>query len=184
MLITFYQGIIILLSKMDLNILKLHEKYLKTWEFPIILTINFTREDYNKMSKLKLSFEIWPNMPWGRLDNCGPAWNSWGDKSLDWCINKIGEYGYEGFDVVYPKIQEIQPSDYDDQVSKMKKAADKHGLAFSSIACHTTFVSPRFFDRENGIAKFKRAVDAAHDMGAETVVTLVGDGYYDPPLYN
>lgn len=136
------------------------------------------------MSKLKMSFEIWPNMPWGRLDNCGPAWNSWGDKSLDWCVNRIGEYGYEGFDVVYPKIQEIQPIDYEDQVIKIKNKAEKHGLEFSSIACHTTFVSPRYFDRENGIEKFKRAVDAAHDMGAQTVVTLVGDGYYDPPLYN
>lgn len=135
-------------------------------------------------NKLKLSFEVWPNMPWGRLDNCGPAWNSWGDKSLDWCINRIGEYGYEGFDVVFPKIQEIQPSDYEDQVTKIKQASSKYNLAFASIACHTTFVSPRYFDRENGIAKFKKAIDAATDMGAETVVTLLGDGYYDPPLYN
>lgn len=136
------------------------------------------------MTNLKLSFEIWPNMPWGRLDNCGPAWNSWGDKPLDWCIDKIGEYGYEGFDVVYPKIQEIRPSEYEDQVKKIKKAASKYNLAFSSIACHTTFVSPRYFDRENGINKFKKAIDDAQKMGAETVVTLVGDGYYDPPLYN
>lgn len=136
------------------------------------------------MTNLKLSFEIWPNMPWGRLDNCGPAWNSWGDKPLDWCIDKIGEYGYEGFDVVYPKIQEIRPSDYEDQVKKIKKTASKYNLAFSSIACHTTFVSPRYFDRENGINKFKKAIDDAQKMGAETVVTLVGDGYYDPPLYN
>src|SRR5699024_657880 len=63
-------------------------------------------------------------------------------------------------------------------------AANNHNLAFASIACHTTFVSPRYFDRDNGIAKFKKAIDAASDLGAETVVTLLGDGYYDPPLYN
>lgn len=136
------------------------------------------------MSRLKLSFEVWPNMPWGRLDNCGPAFNTWGDKPLDWCVEKIGEYGYEGFDVVYPKIMEIQPSDKEDQIQKVKSAMSKHNLAFASIACHTTFVSPRYFDRDNGIAKFKSAIDDAAKMGAETVVTLVGDGYYDPPLYN
>ncbi|MBB6729614.1 sugar phosphate isomerase/epimerase family protein [Cohnella zeiphila] len=133
---------------------------------------------------LKMSFEIWPNMPWGRLEICGPAWNSWGDKPLDWCVRQIAGYGYEGFDVIFPKIMELRPHEYDDAVVKVKKAMDETGLAFSSIGCHTTFVSPRYFDRENGIAKFKRAIDSAADMGAETVVTLVGDGYYDPPLYN
>lgn len=136
------------------------------------------------MSHLKLSFEIWPNMPWGRLEICGPAWNSWGDKPLDWCVERIADYGYEGFDVVFPKIMELRPHEYQEQVQKVRKAMEKHGIAFASIGAHTTFVSPRYFDRENGIAKFKRAIDAAADMGAETVVTLVGDGYYDPPLYN
>ncbi|GAB7388957.1 sugar phosphate isomerase/epimerase [Bacillaceae bacterium] len=136
------------------------------------------------MSYLKLSFEIWPNMPWGRLEICGPAWNSWGDKPLDWCVERIADYGYEGFDVVFPKIMELRPHEYQEQVQKVRKVMDKRGIAFASIGAHTTFVSPRYFDRENGIAKFKRAIDAAADMGAETVVTLVGDGYYDPPLYN
>jgi len=136
------------------------------------------------MSHLKLSFEIWPNMPWGRLEICGPAWNSWGDKPLDWCVERIADYGYEGFDVVFPKIMELRPHEYQEQVQKVRKVMEKRGIAFASIGAHTTFVSPRYFDRENGIAKFKRAIDAAADMGAETVVTLVGDGYYDPPLYN
>jgi L-ribulose-5-phosphate 3-epimerase len=135
-------------------------------------------------SHLKLSFEIWPNMPWGRLEICGPASNSWGDKPLDWCINQIAKYGYEGFDVIFSKIMELRPNEYDETVQKVRKAMENTGLAFSSIGAHTTFVSPRYFDRDNGIAKFKRAIDAASDMGAENVVTLVGDGYYDPPLYN
>jgi L-ribulose-5-phosphate 3-epimerase len=135
------------------------------------------------MSHLKLSFEIWPNMPWGRLEIAGPAWNSWGDKPLEWCVERIASYGYEGFDVVYPKIQEWRPHEYSEGVKKVKQASEKHGLAFASIGCHTTFVTPRHFDRTAGIEKFKRAVDAAADMGCESVVTLIGDGYYDPPLY-
>ncbi|SDJ26337.1 sugar phosphate isomerase/epimerase family protein [Salimicrobium halophilum] len=135
-------------------------------------------------SHLKLSFEIWPNMPWGRLEIAGPASNSWGDKSIDWCINRIADYGYEGFDVVYPKIMELRPHEYEEEVKRIRSTMTKRNIAFPSIACHTTFVTPRHFDRDNGIAKFKKAIDAAADMGAETVVTLVGDGYYDPPLYN
>lgn len=133
---------------------------------------------------MKMSFEIWPNMPWGRLDNCGPAWNSWGDKPLDWCIRRIASYGYDGFDVVYPKLEEIRPENHDEEVAKIKKAMEETGLVFSSIGCHTTFVSYRWFDRERGIARFKKAIDWAQELNCDDVTTLVGDGYYDPPLYN
>ena len=30
------------------------------------------------MGNLKLSMEVWANMPWGRLEICGCAVNSWG----------------------------------------------------------------------------------------------------------
>lgn len=133
---------------------------------------------------MKMSFEIWPNMPWGRLDNCGPAWNSWGDKPLDWCIRQIASYGYDGFDVVYPKLEEIHPENHDEEVAKIKKAMKETGLVFSSIGCHTTFVSYRWFDRERGIARFKKAIDWAEELNCDDVTTLIGDGYYDPPLYN
>ena len=55
---------------------------------------------------MKLTFEVWPNMPWGRLEAAGPAWNSWGDKPLVWCAERIAESGYDGIDVIYPKILE------------------------------------------------------------------------------
>ena len=133
---------------------------------------------------MKMSFELWPNMPWGRLDICGPAWNSWGDKPLDWCIRQIASYGYNGFDVIYPKLEEIHPEDHEKEVEKIKKAMKETGLAFSSIGCHTTFVSYRWFDRERGIARFKKAIDWAEELHCDDVTTLIGDGYYDPPLYN
>lgn len=141
-------------------------------------------KNYTPVDHLKLSMEIWPNMPWGRLEICGPAWNSWGDKPLAWCIERSAELGYEGFDVLFPKLQEIRPHEYDEQRAAIVKAMDSTGLAFASIGCHTSFVTPRYFDRDAGIAKFKRAIDVAADLGAEVVTTLIGDGYYDPPLYN
>jgi L-ribulose-5-phosphate 3-epimerase len=51
---------------------------------------------------VKLTFEVWPNMPWGRLEAAGPAWNSWGDKPLVWCAERIAENGYDGIDVIVP----------------------------------------------------------------------------------
>lgn len=135
------------------------------------------------MSHLKLSMEIWPNMPWGRLELCGPAWNSWGDTPLHELIYKIRDFGYEGFDVLYPKIQGIPKDEYENEVALIRKAMQETGLTFASIGCHTTFVSPRQFDRESGVAKFKAAIDAAVDMDCKIVTTLVGDGFYDPPLY-
>lgn len=128
---------------------------------------------------MKLTFEVWPNMPWGRLEAAGPAWNSWGDKPLAWCAEKIAEAGYDGIDVIYPKILE---EDYPALVEEFPAKLDELGLDFGYIGCHSTFVSPRHFDRTRGIATFKQAVDAAADLGAKSVCTLLGDGYYDPPL--
>lgn len=39
---------------------------------------------------------------------------------------------------MYPKIQEIRPHEYADEVRKIRKAMDETGLVFSSIGCHTT----------------------------------------------
>jgi len=136
------------------------------------------------MSKCKMSFEIWPNMPWGRLDNCGPAWNSWGDKPIDECIRKLKGYGYDGFDLIFGKLEEIHPEDHDAEVARIRKAMQETGLGFASIGCHTTLVSYRWFDVERGVARFKKAIDWAAELNCKDVTTLVGDGYYDPPLYN
>jgi len=133
---------------------------------------------------MKLSFEVWPNMPWGNNPICGPAWNSWGDKPLDWCIRQIKKYGYEGFDVIFSKLEEIRPADRADQVKAIKDAMNETGLAFSSIGCHTTLVSYRWFDVEAGVQRFKNAIDWAAETGCDNVTTLPGIGYYDPPLYN
>ena len=131
---------------------------------------------------MKLTFEVWPNMPWGRLEAAGPAWNSWGDKPLTWCAERVAEYGYDGIDVIFGKIQEIPDDEYPAFAEEFPAKLRDLDLDFGYIGAHSTFVSPRHFDREAGIATFKKAVDAAADLGAKSVCTLLGDGYYDPPL--
>jgi sugar phosphate isomerase/epimerase len=124
---------------------------------------------------VKISFEVWPNMPWGRLEASGPAWNSWGDKPAVWCVEQTAKYGYDGVDFLFAKL-------YGEDLPDVKAAAAQAGIDIGYVAHHTTFVSPREFDRERGIESFKKALDAAAVLGAKSVCTLIGDGFYDPPL--
>lgn len=131
---------------------------------------------------MKLNLEVWPNMPWGRLEAAGPAWNSWGDKPVSWCAERTAEYGYDGIDFIFAKLLDVPANQYDQQLKDLRATADRVGIDIGYLGCHTTFVSPREFDRERGIETFKKALDAAAVLGCTSVVTLIGDGYYDPPL--
>jgi L-ribulose-5-phosphate 3-epimerase len=131
---------------------------------------------------VKLSFEVWPNMPWGRLEAAGPAWNSWGDKPVTECAELTARYGYDGVDFIFAKLLDVPRDQYDQQLVDLRATTDRLGIDIGYLGCHTTFVSPREFDRERGIDTFKKALDAAAVLGAKSVVTLIGDGYYDPPL--
>jgi sugar phosphate isomerase/epimerase len=132
---------------------------------------------------MRLTFEVWPNMPFGRVEVAGPAWNSWGDKSLTWCAERIAAYGYDGMDFVYSKLLEVPAHEYDAYIRDIRTTIDCVGISIGYIAAHSTFVSPRSWDREGAIEGLKRAIDAAAALGAPSVCTLIGDGYYDPPLH-
>src|SRR4051794_33468877 len=121
-------------------------------------------------------------MPWGRLEAAGPAWNSWGDKPAAWCVEQTAKYGYDGVDFIFAKLLEVPKDQYDQQLLDVRAAAERAGIDIGYLGHHTTFVSPREFDRERGIESFKKALDAAAVLGAKSVCTLIGDGYYDPPL--
>ncbi|MGI5151916.1 sugar phosphate isomerase/epimerase family protein [Plantactinospora sp. CA-294935] len=131
---------------------------------------------------MKISFEVWPNMPWGRLEAAGPAWNSWGNKPATWCVEQTAKYGYDGVDFIFAKLLEVPKVEYDQQLLDVRATAERVGIDIGYLGHHTTFVSPREFDRERGIESFKKALDAAAVLGAKSVCTLIGDGYYDPPL--
>ena len=74
------------------------------------------------MSNLKLSMEVWPNMPWGRLEICGCAVNSWGNIPLNELVYKVKEHGYEGMDIIYSKIAQIPPEEKPEIMRKTKEA--------------------------------------------------------------
>ena len=131
---------------------------------------------------MKISFEVWPNMPWGRLEAAGPAWNSWGDLSSPETVRKVAEYGYDGVDFLLGHLMNVPSEQFDENLRATRAAADEDGLEIFYVANHPTFVSPREYDRERGIASFKKALDAAKVLGARSACTLLGDGFYDPPL--
>lgn len=136
------------------------------------------------MTTLKLSMEVWANMPWGRLEICGCAVNSWGKIPLYELPQRIKAHGYNGMDVVFSKIQEIPPEEYDETLRKTKEALKATGVKLASIGAHCTFVTPRWFDRAAGIQTMKQAIDAAVYLEANTVCSLIAQGFYDPALYN
>jgi sugar phosphate isomerase/epimerase len=131
---------------------------------------------------MKISFEVWPNMPWGRLEAAGPAWNSWGDLTSAETATKVADYGYDAVDFLLGHLKNGPQAEYQQRLADTKAAAEAAGIEVGYVANHTTFVSPREYDRERGIASFKEALDAAKALGAKSACTLLGDGYYDPPL--
>lgn len=132
---------------------------------------------------IKLSLEIWPNMPYGDRPIVGPVVNSWGDKPIEWCIERLKEYGYEGFDVVYPKFQELSESELNETAKKIKELSKSYEMEFSSIGAHFLTISPRKWHVDAGIKSFKEAIDVAEKTGAKTVVSFMRGGYYNPPTY-
>lgn len=86
------------------------------------------------MSNLKLSMEVWPNMPWGRLEICGCAVNSWGNIPLNELVYKVKEHGYEGMDIIYSKIAQIPPEEKTGDHEKDKRSFRRDGCS-SSVTC-------------------------------------------------
>ena len=85
-------------------------------------------------------------MPWGRLEICGCAVNSWGKIPLNELVYKVKGHGYTGMDVVYSKIAEIPPEEKPEIMRKTKEALAETGVHLASIGAHCTFVTPHWFE--------------------------------------
>ncbi len=131
---------------------------------------------------MKLSFEVFPNMPWGASGPGGPAWNSWGTLPLEDCADRLAGFGYDGMDFLIGKVGNLTGADRSSYLRQLGAHVRGLGLTVGYIACHSTFVSPNPNDRAAGIERFKDGLVAAADVGAESVCTFIADGFYDPPL--
>ncbi|MFT4231890.1 MAG: sugar phosphate isomerase/epimerase family protein [Leucobacter sp.] len=97
-------------------------------------------------------------------------------------MRKVAEYGYDSVDFLLGHLKNLPAAEYEQNLVATRLAAEQAGIGINYVAQHSTFVSPREYDRERGIAAFKEALDAAHALGASSACTLLGDGFYDPPL--
>lgn len=132
---------------------------------------------------MKLSFEVWPNEPYGERPIVGPVVNSWGDKSAEWCVERLASYGYQGVDFIFDKFLALPDREYERTCHELGPFVRARGMAISSIACHTLSITGRAWERQAGLDRFKKAIDFAADVGALTVVSFIRGGFYNPPTY-
>jgi len=130
---------------------------------------------------MKLSFEIWPNYPY-QMGIVGVVTNSWGDKPLDWCVERVASYGYEGVDFIDRSFIDLTDKELEETIEKVLKVVDSTGIKVASVGSHHLAITPWKYLRKGQVANVKRAIDVAAQIGAPTVVSYV-DGYYNPPTY-
>lgn len=131
---------------------------------------------------MKLSFELWPNNPYRENGIVGVCQNSWGDKPIEWCVDRVAEYGYEGVDFFYDLFLNLPRPEYDRLAATLGGYVKSKGLEVASIGAHHLTLTPRAWEREGQLVVMKKAIDLAASIGARTVVAYIG-GYYNPPTY-
>lgn len=130
---------------------------------------------------MKLSLGIWPNDPYA-LGTVGVATNTWGNKPVEWCIEKAAEYGYEAVDFIDKKFFELSPDQYEKTLDTLADFMVAKGIFASSMGAHHLALVSRNYERRAKIDLVKKSIDLAERIKAKTVVCYI-DGYYNPPTY-
>jgi len=130
---------------------------------------------------MELSLGIWPNDPYA-LGIVGVATNSWGDKPVEWCIEKAVEYGYEAVDFIDKKFFELSPDQYEKTLNTLADFMAEKGVIASSVGAHHLALVPRNYERRAKIDLVKKSIDLTAQIKAKTIVCYI-DGYYNPPTY-
>lgn len=131
---------------------------------------------------MKLSFELWPDDPYRENGIVGVCQNSWGEKPIEWQVDRVAEYGYPGVDFFYDMFLNLPKKEYDRLADTLGGYTKAKGLEIASIGAHHLTVTPRAWEREGQLAIMKRAIDLAACIDARTVVAYIA-GYYNPPTY-
>ena len=131
---------------------------------------------------MKLSNEIWPDNPYREMGIVGVSQNSWGQKPIEWCVDRCAEYGYDGVDFFYDRFLDFEPAEYDRLAATLGDYIQGKGLEVASIGAHHLTVAPRAWERAGQMEIMKKAIDLAARIKARTVVAYIA-GYYNPPTY-
>jgi len=131
---------------------------------------------------MKLSLEVWPNAIYEDADLVGVSTNSWGDKPVEWCVNRVAECGYKGIDFFFDKFLDLDEKEYKRMEEELGGIVSSKGMEIASLGAHYLNMSSKLWKREPGVAMVKKAIDFASKVGTRTVVSYIS-GYYYPPTY-
>ena len=131
---------------------------------------------------MKLSYEIWPHNPYGEMGVTGVPLNSWGDKPIEFCVDRVAEYGYSGLDFFYTRFLDCAEDEYERLSRELKGYVRDKGLEIASVGAHFLSLTNRTWARDDQITMMKRAIDFSAAIGARTVVAYIA-GYYVPQTY-
>ena len=131
---------------------------------------------------MKLSYEIWPNNPYGEMGVTGVPLNSWGEKPIEWCVDRVAQYGYSGVDFFYTRSLEFPDAEYDRLKHELKGYIAGKGLETASVGAHFLALTPQRWRTRGQIEMMKKAIDFSAHIGARTVVAYIA-GYYVPQTY-
>lgn len=138
-------------------------------------------EDGHTMT-MKLSYELWPNNPYGEMGVTGVPLNSWANKPVEWCIDRVVDYGYSGVDFFYTLFLDYDKKEYERLGNELKGYVASKGIEIASVGAHFLSLTNRKWAREGQIEMMKQAIDYSAKIGARTVVAYIA-GYYLPQTY-
>ncbi len=131
---------------------------------------------------MELSFEIWPNAPYEGLGIVGVATNSWGDKPIEWNMERVAHHGYGAIDFIFDQFLDLEGKEYDETVERIPGLAKDLGLKIASVGSHHLSITPKKWRVAGAMEMMKKSIDLAAAIGAPTVATYIA-GYYNPPTY-
>jgi sugar phosphate isomerase/epimerase len=131
---------------------------------------------------MKLSYEIWPNNPYGEMGVTGVPINSWGDKPIEWCIDRSQAMGYSAVDFFYTRFLDFDASEQDRLKQTLKGYVADKGMEIASVGAHFLSLTTQSWKRAGQIEEMKKAIDFSAAIGARTIVAYIA-GYYLPQTY-
>jgi len=131
---------------------------------------------------MKLAFSLFPNNPYNELTGTGVAMHSWGDKPIEWVVDRVAEYGYKGIDFFFTRFLELPQEEYERLSRELGGYIASKGMDVAAIGAHFLTLTNREYLRRGQIEMMKKAIDFAKDIGAKTVASYIA-GYYSPQTY-
>jgi sugar phosphate isomerase/epimerase len=108
--------------------------------------------------------------------------NSWGDKPIEWCIDRSKEMGYSGVDFFYTRFLDFTAQEQDRLKQTLKGYVADKGMEIASVGAHFLSLTTQSWRRKGQIEEMKKAIDFSAAIGARTIVAYIA-GYYLPQTY-